>query len=537
MLLMVTIIVTTVLSAATIKVAVLPLKRLDSQSKYIQKFLTIRDLERTFNTNEKYELLNLKTTAEAFKDMDIEDIDEMDKEDMAAIGKELNADVVILGVISSINNQNFQIQFRFYSMKTDDLKSQRVDVGKEKKKRWSVLEKDFLGKLASFINDEIDKMNTIAIQDYHSDNFKQAERGFNNVLNYNPGDKQAYYYLGMIAYNDKSYDKAISNFNKALEEPITSKDSRVLQGLVNAYRDKGDKTNLINTLTKLAELQNDEDLWLSIANLYAEDNKVANAKEALLKALKIDPNYTKAINRMAFLLYDNGNYNDAIPYLETTAKQIPDNDLIARRLAFAYQKSGKINEAILSYENNIKSNPLNTTAYLNLAGLYRTAATEASEANNQALVNEYNQKALATLNSLKKIDSDSHLVYLRFADVYLATNNLKESEINANIALSKNATLYQPYIILATINQRYGTDKYNQFIDLEKKAREAFGKTAERLGKERDAARISANGSFRKADEQLRAAKIRTNEPEVISDVDGKLSVLAQLINQTAKAY
>jgi hypothetical protein len=120
MLLIVTLVLTSVLSAVAVKVAVLPLKRLDSASKYIQKFMTIRDLQRTFDKNEKFELLNLKTTAEAFKDMAIEDIDEMEKDDMAEIGKELSADVVILGTVSAINSMVFSLQFKYYSMRTDE---------------------------------------------------------------------------------------------------------------------------------------------------------------------------------------------------------------------------------------------------------------------------------------------------------------------------------------------------------------------------------------------------------------------------------
>ncbi len=534
---LVTIAVTSVLTATTIKVAVLPLKRLDSSSKYIQKFLTIRDLEHTFNTNDKYELLNLKTTADAFKDMDIADIDDMEKDDMSAIGKELNADVVILGVISAVNEQTFSIQFRFYSMKTQDLKQQKVDVVKSKKKRWAVLEKDFLGKLASFINDETDKMLTLAIQDYHAENFKQAEQGFNTILNYNPDYKPAYYYLGMIAYKQKKYDAAITNLNKSLADTLTTKDVITLQSLSSAYGDKGDNINKISTLVKVANLQNDEELWLSIANMYVENNQKDKAEEALLNAIKIDPKFMKAQTRMAFLLYDNGKYSEAIPYLEKAATENPDNDTIARRLAFSYQKAGRIGEAIARYEGLLKTSPNNTNAYLNLAGLYRAAAADASEKNNQALVTEYNMKSLETLNKLKAIDAENAIMYLRFADVYLSLNNLKDAESNANSALAKDASLYQPYIILATINQRRGSDKYNEFIVLEKEASKAYGGKADRLSKERDAARIAANAAFRKAEEQLKAVKSRSSEPEVISDVDSKLSNLAQLIAQSGKAY
>lgn len=542
LLLVMTVILASVLSAATFKVAVLPLKRLDSASKYIQKFLTIRDLQYTFDKNDKFELMNMKVVAEAFEEMDIEDIDDMEKEDMAEAGKLLKADVVILGTIGAggYNNkmqQVFNIQFRFYSMKTNDMTSFRVDVVKPKKDRWKTLDKDFMGKLTGFINEELDKMKNIAIQDYYAENYKQAEEGFNNVLLYNPEIKDAYFYMGLIAYQQKNYPQAITNLNKALSDSLVLADSKVLQNLANVYKDSGDRNMQINTLVKLANLQQDEELWLSVANLYVENNQNDKAREALEKSLALDPNFRKAQYRMAFLLFDMSNYNDAIPYLEKAADENPENDLIGRRLAFSYQKAGRISSAITRYEDMIKTNPNNNIAYLNLAGLYRTAAGEAAEQNNQPLVNEYNQKALNTLQRLQQIDSENALVYLRFADTYLAMNNTGEAEKNAQLALSKDARLYQPYVIMATINQRNGSTKYNQFIDYEKKAQETYGNTARRFAQLRDAARLEANTLFRKADEQLRAAKLRTTEPEVISDIDNKLSVLANLISQSAKMF
>jgi tetratricopeptide (TPR) repeat protein len=537
LLLIVTVILTSVLSAITIKVAVLPLKRLDSPSKYIQNIMTIRDLQHTFNTSDKFELLDMKATANALKEMAIDDIDDMEKADMAEIGKTLNADVVVLGTISAIGDNLFDINFRFYSMRTDEIKNQRVDVVKEKKKRWATLEKDFLGRLSTFITEELDKMNTLAIQDYTAENYTQAEKEFNTVLSYNPENIQSYYYLGMIAYQNKDYAKAITDLNKSLPDTLTAKDSKSLQGLSDVYKDMGNTDMMLNTLVKLANLQQDAELWLSIANLYVENKQNAKAREALENSLRVDPEFKNSKIRMAFLLYDMAEYGDAIPYLEFAANDNPDNDMIGRRLAFSYQKAGRIDEAISRYQNSIQNNPTNIGAYLNLAGLYRTVATDAAEAKNEARVAEYNQKAIDILTRAKAIDAENAYVYLRFADVYLAANNMTEAETNATLAIAKDYSLYQPYVLRATVYQRLGTDKYNQFIDLEKKAAAAYGNTASRLSKERDAARLAANTYFNKAQDDLKAARNRTSETEILSDINNKLDTVAQLIAQTSKVY
>lgn len=532
MLILVVTALTSVLTATTIKVAVLPLKRTDSASKYIQKFLTIRDLQHTFDTNQNYALMDMKQTAATFKEQDIEDIDEMDKPDMAAIGKELGADVLVMGTINSIDQNTFSILFRIYSVRTDDLKTIKVAVEKEKRKRWDVLEKNFLAKLDSVISEELDKIGVMAVQDFQSEDYVNSEMKFNSVLSFNPNDKNAYYYLGLIAQKQKNYDKAISNLTRAMPDTLSIKSVKILQAMVNVYEEAKNTAMLLTTLEQMANLQNDEELWLSIANRYVDNNQKNKAKTALEQALKINPDYMKGTVRMAFLLYDNEQYREAIPYLEKAANDNPDNDLYAKRLAFSYQKSGMIAEAIARYEKIVSSDPTNKKAYLNLAGLYRAAATEASDA---AVIADMNQKALQTLNRLKSVDPNDATMFIRLADTYLAMNMITEAEGASNTALSKDSNLYQPFIILATINQRRGTEKYNQFVDLEKAFLKAFGQTANRLDKERKAAKAAANGFFRKADEQLRAAKARTNEPEVISDINSKISVLSQLIEQTSK--
>ncbi len=527
--------ITSILSATAFKVAILPLKAEDSASRYIQKFLTIRDLKLTFDKNPQYELIDMKNVARTYKEANIEDIFAMDKADLLEIGKELEADVVIRGSISSASAQRFSINIGMYSIRTDDLKSIKFEVEKDKKKRWSVLDKDFMGKLDSFISEEIEKINTLAVQDYHSDNFKDARSGFQTLLKYRPNNFKAYYYLGMIAYKQKSYNEAVSNFNTALS--ITPDDVLSLQTLSNVYRDMNNKEMMLTTLVKLGKIQNDEELWLSIANLYAENNQNDKAREALHEALKIDQDFIRGILRLAFLLYDEQKFNDAIPHLERASNEYPDNDLIAKKLAFAYQKTGRITEAIVRYENIVRTNPRNSLGYLNLAGLYRSAAAEAAESGNQNLANEYHQKALLTLNNLKKFDSENPLLYLRLSDIYLAMNNLGEAENSANSALSQDPTLYQPYMILATVNQRRGTEKYNQYVDIDKKYQTAVGRTADRLAKERETAKLAANNFFKKAEEQFKAAKTRTSEPEVIIDLNGKLANIAQLIKQTTKDF
>ncbi|MCD8479963.1 MAG: tetratricopeptide repeat protein [Candidatus Cloacimonetes bacterium] len=117
-----------------------------------------------------------------------------------------------------------------------------------------------------------------------------------------------------------------------------------------------------------------------------------------------------------------------------------------------------MDEAIARYEGLIRNNPNNAQAYLNVVSLYRQQASEASD---PAIVEQLNTKAINAMNELKRVDPENPMAYLNLASIYLAQGKNADAETNANLTLQKDPTLYQPYIILATVNQSKGTNDYN----------------------------------------------------------------------------
>lgn len=301
--------------------------------------------------------------------------------------------------------------------------------------------------------------------------------------------------------------------------------------LMDLYEQTNQPLMRLEVMEKIATMNEDEELWLAIANLYVEQGNNTKAEAALLKAIELDPDYAVAKSRMALLLYDQGRYSDSIPYLEYAFDRFPENDLVSRRLAVAYQKSNRMDEAIAKYELLIKNNPQNPQAYLSVVGLYRIQASEATDPKVSAAMN---QKAIDTMNALIKLQPDNALSYVNLATIYLTQSKFNEAETNSNLALQKDPTLYLPYIYLSTVSQNKGTMEYNRFAELEKQAAKAVGSKANTLKRDRDNARIAANNHFRRAAEQLNAAKSRTSEGEVINDINTRLARVNQLISQSS---
>ena len=516
----------TAFTGTVTKVAILPLKA-DSASRNVVKIMSIRDLALAFSSHPQYMLMDMDVVAKQFKDSGFTNVDALEKEQLLQMTKLTGSDVVIIGNVSESRPGIFSVNTRFYSSRSDELKQHTFNVVNNRDQRLAMLEENFLSELDRFISNEVDKLLNIAVQSYVTQKYEDAEKRFNTVIGLNPDKADAYYYLGATYYKQNKFDQAEKNLEKAIA--MNENDQRAQLMLIEMYEVTKQNDKRVRLMESIAAKSEDEELWLAIGNLYDEMGNKPKAKEAFQKSLKINPDYTQSLIRLAFMLYDEGDYANAIPSLEKAAELFPDNELVSDRLAASYFRANRLSEAIVRYENIIKGDPGNVQAYLTVAGLYRT---QAGESKDSKVVNDLNNKAINALNQAKKLDSENAMVYLNLAAIYLSQKKNTEAESNANTALAKNPSLYQPYIILASVSQGKGSEQYNRFADLEKQAAKAVGKKADQLKKDRDAAKASALSFLRKAKEQLESARARTSDASAISDINSRIASINNMISQ-----
>lgn len=516
-------------SGITTKVAILPIKAMDSTSRYIQKILTVRDLDVAFSGHPKYDLLNMAEIAAEFKLSGYRDVDDLELTEMKELAEATKCDVLVMGNITSIRSDLFAIAMRLYSARTGELRQLNFNVSKSKEDRWEALEKSFISELDKFVSTEVDKIFNIAMNYYSAGNYTESEKSLKMAMGLNPDLKDAQYFLGATYFKLGKFDLATQSLEANLaKEP---QHQQTLYMLMDVYEQTKQPQKRLGTMEKLAALNEDEELWLAIANLYVEQKNNTKAESALRSAIALKPDYAPAHLRLGLLLYDDGKFNESIPALEYTFDRFPDNEMVSRRLAVAYQKTNRMDDAVAKYEQLIKTNPQNTQAYLSVVNLYRT---QASDSTDPKVIADIQQKSINTLNELKKVQPDNALAYLNLATIYLSQSKFAEVETNATLASQKDPTLYLPYVYLGTVSQNKGTVEYNRFGDLEQKAAKAVGKAANQLKKDRDNARVAANNHFRKAAEYLNLAKVRTSEPEIVNDINTRLNTVNQLISRSA---
>jgi len=182
----------------------------------VVKIMSIRDLALAFNSHPQYSLMDMDVVAKQFKDSGFTNVDALEKEQLMQMTKLTGSDVVIIGNVSEGRPGLFTVNTRFYSSRSDELKQHTFNVVTNRDQRLAMMQEDFLPELDRFVSNEVDKLLNIAVQNYVTQKYDDAIRGFNTVIGLNPEKADAFYYLGATYYKQEKYTEAEQNLEKAI---------------------------------------------------------------------------------------------------------------------------------------------------------------------------------------------------------------------------------------------------------------------------------------------------------------------------------
>jgi len=503
------------------KVAVLTFEKKDRASDYVANSMIDRDFKDIFKDYEKYELINKKDVKKAISKSGYTNLFFLGKDDIASLGTELEADILIWGTVTSITSSEFKVAAKILSMKSLDVIAVNFNVKKDSKQRKQAIKDNLITKMEEFSAGEIDKLLGIALQHFNSENYTSAEESFKSVLEMDLANIQATFYLGLINYYNSDYDAAESYYLQALGMDPENNDIKNYLSKVYLEQDMNDEA--IALLTEIAEDTQDKLIWMRIGKIYAEMEFYDEAQASFENAIELEPEYGNAYLEIGYLLYDQEYFEDAIPYLEQAAKSFPDDDDVQKKLASCYKKTGKLDSAIQQYKDIIAEQPDNIRAYMNLANAY--TATE-----------QYDE-ALAVSDILKEKIPDDPKVYVLYASSYSSLKKYDKAESNAMKALELDSSLYQSFRILSDIYFAKGYEKYESYLSLEEKAKDAYGTEADELVEQRDSTKLAANNDFSKAKHYLEEVPKLTENSSELKYVKSRMETINQLLEATQKDF
>ena len=137
-----------------------------------------------------------------------------------------------------------------------------------------------------------------------------AIKTYHEILNRYPYEKDAYYYLGNLAYQIQAYDSSIYYLNKSVE--IDPYFRSALNILAYAYAKNGDLDSSMLILDRYAEsAPNEPNPDDSRADILARSGRIGEAIRYYKLALEKDSNFTNSIFNLGLLSIINGDYQQA----------------------------------------------------------------------------------------------------------------------------------------------------------------------------------------------------------------------------------
>ncbi len=110
--------------------------------------------------------------------------------------------------------------------------------------------------------------------------------------------------------------------------------------------------------------------YLAESDMYYRKGNMKAAWDSAQQALKADPNAVSAYGTMGAVLYEQGQYDEAIKYFDLLYKSGDKRSEIVSALAAAYAAKGDYNKALTYTNEALKSNPTNVAALTTLGGIY-----------------------------------------------------------------------------------------------------------------------------------------------------------------------
>lgn len=205
-----------------------------------------------------------------------------------------------------------------------------------------------------------------------------------------------------LAYLYKQ-DNESGKAKAVLQEGINRKPKTIefYQYLGGLYEREGDYANAIETLVRATKyFPEDENLFFALGTLYERTSQYKKAIGAMKRVLKINPNNASALNYIGYTYVELGeNIDEAEEKLNQALRLRPGDGYILDSLAWLYFQEGDYDKAYMLLQQAIKAEPKEPTILKHMGQVYLQRGDK-----KKAL--EYFNKALKVWQQKDRIDRD-----------------------------------------------------------------------------------------------------------------------------------
>jgi tetratricopeptide (TPR) repeat protein len=181
--------------------------------------------------------------------------------------------------------------------------------------------------------------------------------------------EEAVYAVGMEYFSDKRYAEAAACFEQTLVLNDRHSGARKFLGMAAYYQGRFRKA--IDSLQQYLEKEPEDPQVLWFCGMcYLELIQYADAERFLRRLSAADPQSALACRSLGLILYRRGLYNDSVLMLKKALELEPGDHEAYFQLGEAYNKLDEIDQAVTCFETVLQFQKDNPKAFYNLGILY-----------------------------------------------------------------------------------------------------------------------------------------------------------------------
>ena len=189
----------------------------------------------------------------------------------------------------------------------------------------------------------------LGVEYLQANQLEQAVIYFEQVLQEQPGNPDAWHLLGVSYAKQNNNIKAIEKIQKAIE--INSNQSSFYNNLANIYAKLEQYDQAIECYQKAVQLKSDYlDAHLNLANLYLQKELINQAISSYKKVLEINPNAGDILNNLGFTYAKAKQFSLARQCFQKSIELQPSNNEAQVNFALLLLMLGNWTEGFLQYE-------------------------------------------------------------------------------------------------------------------------------------------------------------------------------------------
>ena len=194
----------------------------------------------------------------------------------------------------------------------------------------------------------------------------EAEALFRQALDAEPGNSDAQYLLGIIAFESGRAEEAGRLIGDSTHNNPSNPDAYVYLG--HLAKQGGDLNLAEAHYRRAVELAPEYPLALNnLGNALRENKRIDEALGAYERAIEVDPAYVSALTNLGNLHRDEGDYGQAERFLRRAMEHAPNDVGIITYLARAVMRQDRAEEALRIYSDALRIDPRHADANADMA--------------------------------------------------------------------------------------------------------------------------------------------------------------------------